>query len=125
MGKVQAEPTHRKNTVTAGTNSAPAPVRRQASWVALVRGAGLVAIFGLLAAIFGLLTLIVLKANLQPTVWDRAITQTIQELPYVPVGAILVAVSFPGFAPWNWIIVGAITLVMLWRRWYPEAAFTL
>lgn len=106
-------------------NAAAPPVRHPGSGVTLFRGGLLVLIFGLLATIFTLLMLIVLRADLQPTTWDQAVTHEIQEIPSVPWGVVLVAVSLPGFSPWNWIIGAAIVLFMLWKRWYVEAVFTV
>jgi len=61
-----------------------------------------------LLVFFSALTLLVLRTDLRPTSWDITITHEIQEFPYVPVGVLLVAVSQPGFQPWNWIIVIAL-----------------
>jgi undecaprenyl-diphosphatase len=40
------------------------------------------------------------------------------------VGDLLVAISWPGFSPWNWLLMAAILFFMVWQRWYIEAVFT-
>jgi undecaprenyl-diphosphatase len=78
----------------------------------------------LLAALFSLLTLLVLRADLLPTSWDITVTHEIQELPYIPVGVVLIAISEPGFQPWNWIIVGGLMALFAFVFRRPvEAAF--
>lgn len=93
-------------------------------WVALARGRSIVLTVALLAVLFMLLMVVVVAGGLQPTWWDIRITHEIQELPDVGVGWLLVGVSEPGFAPWTWIVSGVALAIMLWRRWYVEAAFT-
>ncbi|MEO8288592.1 MAG: phosphatase PAP2 family protein [Chloroflexota bacterium] len=67
----------------------------------------------LLTVLFGLVTFLVLRADLQPTSWDITVTHEIQEFPAIPVGAILVAVSAPGFQPWNWIMGAVLVAIFL------------
>jgi membrane-associated phospholipid phosphatase len=90
----------------------------------LVRGQVLLVSAAVLALVFTLLTVLVLRADLQPTSWDIGITHEIQELPAVPVGYVLEWVSKPGFQPWNYIIPTMIILFMVLMRWYREAFFT-
>jgi undecaprenyl-diphosphatase len=79
-------------------------------------------VVAVLVVLFGVITVMVLNADLQPTSWDIAVTHEIQELPGA-IGAILVRVSDPGFAPWNWIAPIVTVLVMLAFRWRVEAMF--
>jgi membrane-associated phospholipid phosphatase len=122
---------------------------RVSSFVTLVRGRPVVLAVGCLTGLFLLVTLLILRADLRPTGWDVVITRELQQLPgpaYLKVGVfgaqesvgyeprgptlptagdLLIAVSAPGFAPWNWLLALAVLLFMLWRRWYTEAAFTV
>jgi undecaprenyl-diphosphatase len=102
----------------------PRPFWHPGSLIALARGRPLILAVLLLAVIFSLLTLIVIRSDLLPTSWDVGITHEIQELPFVPIGQVLVWVSAPGFTPWNLIIPAAVVLFMLFQRWVPEAWFT-
>ncbi len=79
----------------------------------------------ILAALFLVLTWVVLADHLQPTSWDKVTTREIQELPAATLGRLLIAISWPGFAPQSWIIAASIVLFMFWQRWYTEAVFTL
>jgi len=94
------------------------------SWIALVRGRPLLPAIALLTIIFFVLTGLILQSNLQPTVWDQGITHEIQEFPYMPVGILMIAVSWVGFAPINWLIGIAVVVFMAFRRWYVAAIFT-
>ncbi len=75
-----------------------------------------------LVVLFGVVTALVLRADLQPTWWDIAITHEIQELPY-SIGRELIEVSKPGFAPWNWLVPVLTALAMLALRLRVEALF--
>jgi undecaprenyl-diphosphatase len=92
--------------------------------IVLFRGRSLFVGAAVLAVLFTLLTVLVLRADLQPTSWDISITHEMQEFPEVPVGMVLVAVSWPGFSPWNFVLAGVVIGFMLWRRWFVEAGFT-
>ena len=94
------------------------------SFFALWRGRAVLFVVALLTAFFFIITAIIVGTNLQPTAWDKTITHEIQALPNATLGSLLDAVSLPGFAPWNWIIVGALVLFMLSQHWFVEAAFT-
>lgn len=95
-----------------------------ASWVALLRGRPLLPAIVLLTITFFVLTGLILQSNLQPTPWDQGITHEMQEFPYMPVGILLIAVSWLGFAPVNWLIGIAVVAFMALRRWYTVAVFT-
>ena len=101
----------------------PRPFWHPGSLIALTRGRLLIVAVLLLAVIFTLLTLIVIRGDLLPTPWDVSITHEIQEIPFVPFGQVLVWVSLPGFWPWNVIIPSLIVLFMLFQRWVVEAWF--
>ncbi len=116
MNQLSATPS--KPTDTGQT--APHP----GSFFALWRGRAVLFAVALLTAFFFIITAIIVGDNLQPTAWDKTITHEIQELPNATLGSLLSAVSLPGFAPWNWIIAGALVLFMLARHWFVEAAFT-
>src|SRR5436190_11997140 len=113
------------NTRNIAESVSPRTRSRAPRWLALLRGREVMLTVALLAGLFLLLTVIVINGDLRPTWWDVRVTQAIQTLPYTGIGWLLVKVSEPGFAPWNWIMVGAAVLFMVWRRWYVEAAFTL
>lgn len=98
---------------------------RNGHWIALVRGREVMLTVALLAGLFLLLTVVVIGGDLRPTWWDIRLTHEIQRLPYAGIGWLLVWVSQPGFAPWNWALAGVAVLFMLWGRWYAEAVFTL
>lgn len=102
----------------------PRPFWHPGSLIALARGRLLIIAVLLLAAIFSILTLIVIQDNLLPTPWDIGVTHEIQEIPFVPIGQVLVWVSMPGFTPWNIVIPAGIILFMLFQRWKTEAFFT-
>jgi undecaprenyl-diphosphatase len=91
-------------------NGEPSPLH---DYLAFFRGRAVVAAAVVLLILFSALTLLVVGAGLQPTPWDITVTHEIQEIPDVPVGVLLVAVSQPGFQPWNWIIVLALMAVFL------------
>ncbi|HEX8599060.1 MAG TPA: phosphatase PAP2 family protein [Chloroflexia bacterium] len=98
------------------------PQGRLSSWIGLLRGRAVLAFVAVLVVLFGVVMGLVLRADLQPTWWDIVVTHEIQQLPD-PVGAVLVRVSDPGFAPWNWLAPIATVLVMLAFRWRVEAMF--
>jgi undecaprenyl-diphosphatase len=77
-----------------------------------------------LTIFFGLLTAIVLRADLQPTEFDVAVTSWVQSLPEAPIGFILTRVSDPGYWPWFMLLAAGIALVMFVGRWFTEAVFT-
>jgi undecaprenyl-diphosphatase len=91
--------------------------------IVLLRGRLLLVCAVVLAIVFTLLTAIVLRADLQPTAWDIGITREIQEFPRMPVGEVLIAVSEPGFYPWNVILPTLVVLFLLTLRRVVEAAF--
>ena len=93
-------------------------------WIALVRGRPLLPATILLTLIFFMLTGLILRADLQPTALDGFLTNEIQEFPYMPVGMLLIAVSWLGFAPVNWLLGIAVVVFMALRRWYVVAVFT-
>ena len=93
-------------------------------FIVLLRGRALFVGAVVLTILFTLLTLLVLRADLQPTSWDIGITHEIQEFPQMPVGEALVAVSAPGFYPWNFLMPALVILFMLVMRWFVQAAFT-
>jgi undecaprenyl-diphosphatase len=76
-----------------------------------------------LTALFSLMTLLVLRSDLLPTSWDITVTHEIQEFPYMPLGAIFIAVSAPGFQPWNWIMVAAFVAIFIFPLRRPVEAF--
>jgi membrane-associated phospholipid phosphatase len=88
---------------------------------ALFRGRGLVVLGVALLAIFGLITAAVLFLN--PLDLDLPITREVQEINFAPVNWLLLAVSAPGFEPWNFIfpVVGIAGLALLRR--ITEAVF--
>jgi membrane-associated phospholipid phosphatase len=103
------------------TNAALAPDSPQQvmhDYLAFFSGRIVVLAVLALTVVFSLLTFLVLRADLLPTSWDINVTHEIQEFPYMPVGAILVAVSEPGFQPWNWLLVSAVVLsaLFIFRR---------
>lgn len=98
------------------------PQGRLSNWIGLLRGRVVLATVCVLAVLFGLVTALVLRADLQPTWWDIVVTHQIQEFPYV-IGRALLEVSKPGFAPWNWLTPIVAVLVMLALRWRVEAMF--
>ncbi len=93
--------------------SAPAPPRGYA-----LPGAGLI-----LLTLFGLITAGVLVRN--PLILDVPLTRALQAVNDGPFGWLMVAVSAPGFAPWNvlvpLILASGIALAGRWRA----AAFLL
>lgn len=99
----------------ASQASLPVVARQSAfhNYLAFLKGHSVVAAVMLLTLIFSILTALVLRADLLPTSWDIGITHEIQELPYMPVGAVLVVVSAPGFQPWNWIMAGALVALFI------------
>jgi membrane-associated phospholipid phosphatase len=101
----------------------PRPFWHPGSLIALARGRPVIATILLLTVLFSLLTITVVRGDLLPTPWDVGITHEIQEIPFVPIGQILVWVSAPGFTPWNFIIPAVVVLFMLFQRWRLEAWF--
>ena len=99
------------------------PVRRPSRFVALLRGREVLVAIAVLLGLFFVLTGFVLVDHLQPFSWDKVVTHEIQEFPPL-LGGLLAAISWPGFAPQNWIIATLIILFMLWMNWLTEAAFT-
>lgn len=89
---------------------------------ALFRGQALVILGFLLLAMFGAITAAV--AFLNPLALDVPITREVQEITFGPVDWLLLAVSWPGFQPWNFIFPIAIILVLalVFKR-FAEAAF--
>lgn len=109
-----------------GVRPAPATPAAQGhpgSFIALLRGSSIPIAIAVLAALFIVLTVIVVRDFPRPIPWDVSITHELQEFPTATVGVFLEAVSWPGFAPWNWVIAGVLVLFMLLRRWFAEAAF--
>jgi membrane-associated phospholipid phosphatase len=88
---------------------------------ALLRGGTLIGAGLVLLVLFGAVTAGVLL--LDPLTLDVPITREIQEAQWGPLDALLLAVSAPGFAPWNFVwpvvIIGAVALA----RRFAEAAF--
>jgi undecaprenyl-diphosphatase len=102
--------------------STPQPSAR--NYLAFFRGRIVFLTVLVLAVFFTLITLIVLRADLQPTPLDITVTHEVQEIPSVPFGSLLVYVSDPGFQPWNWLIVGGLVVVVLFILRSPvEALF--
>ena len=93
--------------------------------IVLLRGRFLLLWAVALAILFTLLTAIVLRADLQPTAWDVGITREIQEIPRLPLGEILIAVSEPGFYPWNVVLPVLLVLFLLSLRRVALAAFAV
>jgi membrane-associated phospholipid phosphatase len=101
--------------------AAAAPVHPH--WEALLRGRVLVGLgVGLLLLFAGVTALVVW---LNPLVVDVPVTREVQEINYGPFNWLMLAVSAPGFEPWDYlfplVIVGAIALL----RRLVEAAFFL
>lgn len=113
---------------SAPSPALPAPVKRSfwhpGSFVALLRGSEILVAIALLTAIFIFLAFVVIRADLQPTNFDIGLTHEIQELPQA-LGPLLVGISYPGFAPYNWMIAAAIVLFMFALRWRTEMVFTI
>jgi membrane-associated phospholipid phosphatase len=99
------------------------PFWHPSNFVALLRGYVVMLAIAFLTGLFVILTALILRAGLQPTPWDVYITHEVQELPDI-IGEGLVAVSAPGFSPWNFIIPIAVVLIFILFRWFTEAAFT-
>jgi membrane-associated phospholipid phosphatase len=112
-----------QQSLPADATAVPRPFWHPGSLIALARGRLLLVAVLLLAVIFSLLTLIVVRDNLLPTPWDIGVTHEIQEIPLVPFGQVLVWVSTPGFSPWNFLIPAVVILFMLFQRWITEAWF--
>lgn len=89
----------------------------------LLRGRVLIGVGLTLLVVFVAITLLVFL--LDPLSLDVPITKELQEIDYGPFGWLMVAVSAPGFEPWNFIfplvIVGALVLL----RRIVEAGFML
>ncbi len=89
---------------------------------ALIRGRALVALGIALLCVFGLVTSAVVLLN--PVTLDVPITKGVQELNFGPFGALMAAVSWPGFQPYNYVfpLVAIIGVAALLKR-VVEAAF--
>jgi membrane-associated phospholipid phosphatase len=90
---------------------------------ALIRGRRLIALGLLMLALFGAITAAVLF--LDPLALDVPITREVQDLNFGPFNWLLLAVSAPGFAPWNFIFPVVIILGLALFRRFAEAAFLL
>ena len=102
----------------------PAEARQEAQQHqrALFRGAAILGLGGTLLVVFGLITALV--AILDPLSLDVPITRTVQQLnAYPPLSDALDAVSWPGFAPWNYILPGLLVLGLALLKRITEAAF--
>jgi membrane-associated phospholipid phosphatase len=97
--------------------------QRWGDLTALARGRALVIFSGLFAAVFTLLTAVVLEEGLQATWWDTELTRLSQSVPRVPWGELLIWVSVPGFPPWNWAVPTATVLLLALVRRFWDAAF--
>src|SRR3954466_12318776 len=89
-----------------GAVEAPAPAEQPLGEArkhqqALIRGGTLVALGIGALVLFSLITGAVLF--LDPLVLDVPITRELQEIDYGPFGSLMVAVSAPGFWPWNYV----------------------
>jgi len=98
-----------------------APANPREAGRALVRGGALIGAGLTLLVLFAAVTAAVLL--LDPLSLDVPITREVQEAQWGPLDGLLLAVSAPGFAPWNFIwpvvIIGAVALA----RRAAEAAF--
>ncbi|MDQ6747163.1 MAG: phosphatase PAP2 family protein [Candidatus Dormibacteraeota bacterium] len=88
---------------------------------ALIRGRSLIALALLVLALFGAVTAVVL--TLDPRNFDVPVTLTIQRLTFEPVDTLLVAVSAPGFEPWNFVFPLVLIVGVALLRRLAEAAF--
>src|SRR6476620_386397 len=82
---------------------------------ALIRGRRLIGVGLGVLALFGVVTGAVLF--LDPLAIDVPITREVQDLNFGPLNWLLLAVSAPGFTPWNFIFpIVAILVVAMLRR---------
>jgi membrane-associated phospholipid phosphatase len=88
---------------------------------ALFRGRVLFGLGLMLLILFGAVTASIVL--LDPLALDVPITREVQELQFGPFGWLLVAVSAPGFEPWNFIFPVAIILGVVLLRRFVEAVF--
>lgn len=88
---------------------------------ALLRGRGLIAAGIGLLGIFGVVTLAALFID--PRVFDAPITREVQEMQVGPLSTLLIAVSAPGFQPWNFVFPLVIMGGLAFLRRLAEAAF--
>lgn len=89
----------------------------------LLVGRVLVTVGLTLLIVFVLVTLVVVFAD--PLFLDVPITKELQEIDYGPFGWLMVAVSAPGFEPWNFIFPVAIVGLLLLLRRGVEALYLL
>jgi membrane-associated phospholipid phosphatase len=110
---------------TPSATTTPTTIRPSVfrNMLALLRGREIVISIVLLTLGFALLTSMVLRTDLLPTPWDIRVTHELQEVPHFPLGLILTMVSYPGFAPWNWIMAGVVIAIMVVLRRPVEAVF--
>lgn len=87
----------------------------------LIRGRELIALGLGVLILFGLLTAAVLLLN--PLAFDVPITREIQEITFAPAGALFVAVSAPGFWPWNYVFPLLMIVALAGIKRIAEAAF--
>jgi membrane-associated phospholipid phosphatase len=105
-------------------NPAEAGQEAQQHHQALFRGAAILGLGGTLLILFGLVTALV--AILDPLSLDVPITRAVQGLnAYPPLSDALDAVSWPGFAPWSYILPAALVLIVAALKRVTEAAFLL
>jgi membrane-associated phospholipid phosphatase len=91
---------------------------------ALFQGRGLIALGGGILVLFVLVTLLVVVVD--PLTLDVPITREVQELTNIgPLSSLLVDVSLPGFAPWNYLLPVLIMLVMVLVKRGAEALFLM
>ncbi|HMA35106.1 MAG TPA: phosphatase PAP2 family protein [Chloroflexia bacterium] len=88
---------------------------------ALFRGRAIIGLGLGLLVVFGLVTAAVLLLN--PLTLDVPVTRAIQDLNFGPLNWLLLAVSAPGFTPWNFIFPTAIVIGLGLLRRPAEAAF--
>jgi membrane-associated phospholipid phosphatase len=88
---------------------------------ALIRGRGLIGIGLGLLVLFGLITSAVLF--LDPLALDVPITREVQDLNFGLLNWVLLAVSAPGFSPWNFVFPIVIILGLGLLKRIAEAAF--
>ena len=99
------------------THKTPTEQRQEARTQrrALIRGRRLIALGAVVLALFGAVTAAVLF--LDPLAVDVPITREVQDINFGPANWLLLAVSQPGFSPWNFIFPVLIILgVALLRR---------
>ena len=115
----------RKNTVSDQGPAVPGhpqpPQEAYRHERALVRGRRIVATAAACLAGFTALMLAVLF--LHPLALDVPITLAIQAINFPAVDWLMVAVSAPGFVPWNFIVPGALILGLVVLRRFGEALF--